>query len=135
MLICPAAHGMRTIDVLRKWCNLSDPEVLASEVIRFETAILESAEEIGRTSGKSGIEVLPGVAKLLEDLSSDKEMRGGEEKWAICTSCRSSSVYSFYSANHFSYLLLRRKSHPHRRSHYSQDLRYCRLCHPWKAFP
>lgn len=84
--ILRSAHGMRTIDVLKKWCGLTDPEVLASEVIRFETAILESAEEIGRTSGKSGIEVLPGVVKLLDDLSADNELRGGEEKWAICTS-------------------------------------------------
>ncbi|WWD17851.1 hypothetical protein CI109_102295 [Kwoniella shandongensis] len=84
--ILRSAHGMRTIDVLRKWCNISDPELLASEVIRFETAILEAAEELARTSGSGGIEVLPGVKKLLDDLSSDKEMRDGEEKWAICTS-------------------------------------------------
>ncbi|KAK8865958.1 hypothetical protein IAR55_001107 [Kwoniella newhampshirensis] len=84
--ILRSAHGMRTIDVLKKWCKISDPELLASEVIRFETAILEAAEDIARTSGSGGIETLPGVAKLLDDLSSDKEMRGGEEKWAICTS-------------------------------------------------
>jgi hypothetical protein len=89
-----AAHGMRTIDVLKRWCKLEDPEVLASEVVRFETAILNAAEEIGKSSGKSGIEVLPGVKKLLDDLSSDKEMRGGEEKWAICTSCKSSPLHS-----------------------------------------
>jgi glycerol 3-phosphatase-1 len=88
---------MRTIDVLKRWCKLSDPEVLASEVIRFETAILNAAEEIGKISGKSGIEVLPGVAKLLDDLSADKELRGGEEKWAICTSCRSFRLYTLHS--------------------------------------
>jgi len=80
---------MRTIDVLKKWCKLSDPEVLEKEVVRFETAILDAAEEIGRESGgASGIQVLPGVAKLLDDLSSEKDVRGGEEKWAICTSCK-----------------------------------------------
>jgi hypothetical protein len=77
---------MRTIDVLKKWCGITDPELLEKEVVRFETAILNAAEEIGKSSGKSGIEVLPGVAKLLGDLSEGKEERG-EEKWAICTSC------------------------------------------------
>jgi HAD superfamily hydrolase (TIGR01509 family) len=84
--ILHSAHGMRTIDVLKKWCGITDPELIEKEVVRFETAILNAAEEIGRSSGKSGIEVLPGVAKLLDDLSSEKDKRGGEEKWAICTS-------------------------------------------------
>ncbi|KAL7424750.1 DL-glycerol-3-phosphatase [Cryptotrichosporon argae] len=84
--ILHSAHGMRTIDALRKWCKIPDPEVLAKEVLRFETAILDNAEEIGKRTGKSGIEVLPGVAKLLDELSADNELRGGEEKWAICTS-------------------------------------------------
>lgn len=79
---------MRTIDVLKKWCGITDPEVIEKEVVRFETAILNAAEEIGRSSGKSGIEVLPGVKKLLDDLSSEKDKRDGEEKWAICTSCK-----------------------------------------------
>lgn len=84
--ILKSAHGMRTIDVLKKWCHITDGPTLEKEVLRFETAILEAAEEIGRQTGASGIEVLPGVAKLLDDLSADKEVRGGEEKWAICTS-------------------------------------------------
>ncbi|GMK58966.1 hypothetical protein CspeluHIS016_0604080 [Cutaneotrichosporon spelunceum] len=83
--ILRSAHGMRTIDVLRKWCKVSD-EHIEAEVVRFETAILENAEEIGRQTGKSGIEVLPGVGKLLTDLSEHKHMRDGELKWAICTS-------------------------------------------------
>lgn len=78
---------MRTIDVLKKWCKITDPELLASEVIRFETAILNSAEDIAKHSGKAGIEVLPGVAKLLADLGEEADKRDGEEKWAICTSC------------------------------------------------
>ncbi|WVQ85390.1 hypothetical protein IAT38_007555 [Cryptococcus sp. DSM 104549] len=84
--ILRSAHGMRTIDVLKKWCHIEDPELLASEVIRFETAILNAAEDLARTNGGGGIEVLPGVARLLNDLSKDKDLRGGEEKWAICTS-------------------------------------------------
>lgn len=78
---------MRTIDVLKKWCKISDPEILEREVIRFETAILNAAEDMAKKSGKAGIEVLPGVAKLLSDLQSQKDERDGEEKWAICTSC------------------------------------------------
>lgn len=58
-----AAHGMRTIDVLRKWCKIEDPEVLASEVVRFETAILNAAQSAA-ASGGAGIEVLPGVGKV-----------------------------------------------------------------------
>lgn len=84
--ILHSAHGMRTIDVLKKWCGITDPEILEKEVLRFETCILESAEEMAKVTGKSGIEVLPGVEKLLNDLSSEKDKRGGEEKWAICTS-------------------------------------------------
>jgi beta-phosphoglucomutase-like phosphatase (HAD superfamily) len=91
--ILHSAHGMRTIDVLKKWCKISDPELLEKEVLRFETCILESAEEMARVTGSSGIEVLPGVAKLLDSLSEDKEMRGGEEKWAICTSCKYCCAY------------------------------------------
>jgi len=78
---------MRTIDVLRKWCGITDGPTLEKEVIRFETAILESAEALGRETGESGIQVLPGVAKLLKDLGAEADKRGGEEKWAICTSC------------------------------------------------
>ncbi|ORY23221.1 HAD-like domain-containing protein [Naematelia encephala] len=84
--ILRSAHGMRTIDVLKKWCGISDPETLDREVIRFETAILNAAEEMAARDNKPGIEVLPGVKKLLDDLSADKDKRGGEEKWAICTS-------------------------------------------------
>lgn len=89
--ILHSAHGMRTIDVLKRWCGISDPETLQKEVIRFESKILESAEDMAKETGKSGIEVLPGVAKLLDSLSEEKESRGGEEKWAICTSCKSIS--------------------------------------------
>lgn len=84
--ILHSAHGMRTIDALRKWCKPSE-DILPAEVIRFETAILENAEEIGRRTGKSGIEVLPGVSQLLDDLSADRHThRNGEEKWSVCTS-------------------------------------------------
>jgi beta-phosphoglucomutase-like phosphatase (HAD superfamily) len=89
-----AAHGMRTIDVLKKWCGITDGPTLEKEVIRFETAILEAAEALGRETGESGIQVLPGVAKLLADLGSEADKRDGEEKWAICTSCESSKHWT-----------------------------------------
>lgn len=98
---------MRTIDVLKKWCHITDGPTLEKEVLRFETAILEAAEELGRQTGESGIQVLPGVAKLLHDLGADKDQRGGEEKWAICTSCKcgvvhsTSAKYADSSATHF----------------------------------
>lgn len=78
---------MRTIDVLRKWCKIEDPKLLESEVVRFESAILAAAQSASQ-SGGAGIEVLPGVASLLDSLSADKdhESRGGKEMWAICTS-------------------------------------------------
>lgn len=85
--ILHSAHGMRTVDVLKKWCGITDPKELEQEVIRFESRILSAAEEMATKTGKSGIEVLPGVAKLLDSLSEEKDKRGGEEKWAICTSC------------------------------------------------
>jgi hypothetical protein len=68
-----AAHGMRTIDVLRKWCKIEDPEVLASEVVRFETAILNAAQKAAAAGG-AGIEVLPGVGKVSG--RSEKRMPG-----------------------------------------------------------
>jgi glycerol 3-phosphatase-1 len=76
---------MRTIDVLRKWCKITDPKLLETEVLRFETAILNAAQSAA-ISGGQGIETLPGVAKLLDQLSSEKESRGGREGWAVCTS-------------------------------------------------
>lgn len=84
--ILHSAHGYRTIDALRKWCFIPEDE-LPEEVMRFERAILSNAEEIGRLAGGgSGIQVLPGVEKLLNDLSEHRHLRNGEEKWAICTS-------------------------------------------------
>jgi beta-phosphoglucomutase-like phosphatase (HAD superfamily) len=80
-----AAHGMRTIDVLRKWCKIEDPKLLETEVIRFESAILAAAQSAA-SAGGAGIEVLPGVKQLLDDLSSEKALRDGKEGWAICTS-------------------------------------------------
>lgn len=83
--ILASAHGMRTIDVLRKWCKITDPVKLESEVMRFETAILNAAQSAASKGGQ-GIEVLPGVKNLLDQLSSEKDKRDGHEMWAVCTS-------------------------------------------------
>lgn len=148
---------MRTIDVLKKWCKITDPEQLEKEVIRFETAILKAAEDIAKSGkeGATGIEVLPGVSKLLSDLGKDKEKRGGEEKWAICTSCKcdfdSSRTCLHPGENHplfrwrfsmyirtlltLSHLLLRRQSNSYCRSARAQSLRHCRFCDARQAVP
>jgi glycerol 3-phosphatase-1 len=106
---------MRTIDVLRRWCKIEDPKLLETEVIRFESAILAAAQSAA-SAGGAGIEVLPGVKNLLDQLSSEKDLRGGKEGWAICTS--STFFYAGY---------------PYRWSHNAQDLRHCRVCHQGKA--
>jgi hypothetical protein len=126
---------MRTIDVLRKWCGITDGPTLEKEVIRFETAILEAAEALGRETGESGIQVLPGVAKLLADLGSEVDKRDGEEKWAICTSCKYCITVYMRKRLTISHAFLRWKSHPHCWSPYPQSLCYCRLCYSRKALP
>lgn len=83
--ILRSAHGYRTVDALRKWCLIADEELLAKEVVRFEDAILAAAKAKGAAGGV-GIIALPGVARLLEQLSEGTEERNGQEGWAICTS-------------------------------------------------
>lgn len=97
--ILRSAHGYRTTDALRKWCLIEDADLLAKEVVRFETAILEAAKARS-IAGGDGIVCLPGVKKLIAQLGAGAEERGGAEGWAICTSCASSSFprLSFSSA-------------------------------------
>jgi len=74
--ILHSSHGVRTIDNLAKWCDITDPELLKDETVRFERAIIESAE--------NGIRVLPGVRSVLENLSLAKSKPN--QLWTICTS-------------------------------------------------
>jgi hypothetical protein len=68
--------------------------------MRFEVAILTAAKKAG-TEGEGGVVALPGVKRLLAQLSEGaEENRGGAEQWAICTSCTSLyfRLYSFTGA-------------------------------------
>lgn len=82
--ILKSAHGYRTIDALRKWCKIKDEQLLKTEVVRFENAILSNAQAKAGSGG--GIIALPGVSQLLDDIeaSPDSEHPQG---WSVCTSC------------------------------------------------
>ncbi|KAJ3981141.1 HAD-like domain-containing protein [Lentinula detonsa] len=66
--ILRSAHGYRTIDALRKWCKITDEELLKREVVRFENAILSNAQAKAGSGG--GIIALPGVSQLLDDIEA-----------------------------------------------------------------
>ena len=93
------AHGIRTADSLRRYCGLSDPQVLEKEAARFEMEIINSSKKEGR----QGIVLVPGAKEAVRVL----EVRAGalsifhltiltpsqmasltSEKplWAVCTS-------------------------------------------------
>ncbi|PFH51361.1 hypothetical protein AMATHDRAFT_74925 [Amanita thiersii Skay4041] len=78
--ILSSSHGVRTVDNLRKFCEIEDPVKLENEAVRFETAIVDTSKEEGR----KGIVLLPGVAKLLAELSPARHLP--KPRWAICTS-------------------------------------------------
>jgi len=78
--ILSSAHGVRTVDNLRKYCGIEDPEELEREAERFESAIVSSSTE----NGRQGIVLLPGVAAALEELAPARYLP--EPSWAICTS-------------------------------------------------
>jgi len=79
-----AAHGVRTVDNLKKYCGIQDPEilevrylfrslllsrlnaVLQAEAQRFEQAIVTTASEQGR----QGIVLLPGVNGVMDEVRS-----------------------------------------------------------------
>ncbi|KAJ7593280.1 HAD-like domain-containing protein [Mycena floridula] len=65
--ILASAHGYRTIDALRKWCKISDEEVLKKEVVRFEETILSNA-----STKAGGIIALPGVKSLLAGIQGGR---------------------------------------------------------------
>jgi len=77
-----AAHGVRTVDNLKNYCKVEDPELLEvrcytffsaqntrphtislqSEAVRFEEAILSSSSE----GGRPGIVTLPGTQGIMD---------------------------------------------------------------------
>ncbi|KAF8256429.1 phosphatase [Lactarius quietus] len=64
-------HGVRTVETLRMFCGVTDPEKLELEAARFEDAII--------TNGRTGIVLLPGVHTIIDKLRESK-------RWTICTS-------------------------------------------------
>ncbi|CAE6433055.1 unnamed protein product [Rhizoctonia solani] len=79
--ILKTAHGVRSIDNLRKWVfPAGTPEpILEAEADKFEVEIVNSANA-AKQQGKHGIIYLPGSKDILAVAQSS----GG--KWAICTS-------------------------------------------------
>ncbi|KAJ2916456.1 hypothetical protein MD484_g4021, partial [Candolleomyces efflorescens] len=78
--ILSSAHGVRTVDNLRNYCGIQDPELLEKEALRFEQAIVTSASK----DGGSGIKMLPGVSEALREIESRRFLP--KPLWCICTS-------------------------------------------------
>ncbi|KAL0573216.1 DL-glycerol-3-phosphatase [Marasmius crinis-equi] len=78
--ILASAHGYRTIDALRKWCKITDEELLKKEVQRFEEAILSNASK----AEGGGIIALPGVKALLAGIQGGRD--DTDQGWSVCTS-------------------------------------------------
>jgi len=78
--ILSCSHGVRTVDNLRKYCKVEDPDELEREATRFEKAIVDTAKEDGRP----GIIKLPGVSGVMEELLPGSKYPN--PCWAICTS-------------------------------------------------
>jgi len=57
-------HGVRTVETLRKYCKIDDPEELDREAARFERAVVDTAKEDGRP----GIVQLPGVGTIMDEV-------------------------------------------------------------------
>ncbi|KAE9410141.1 HAD-like protein [Gymnopus androsaceus JB14] len=76
--ILSSAHGVRTVDNLRNYCGIQDPQELESEALRFEMAIVAESTAHGRP----GILKLPGVTETMQELWSALS----KPCWAICTS-------------------------------------------------
>ncbi|KAI0031680.1 phosphatase [Vararia minispora EC-137] len=75
-----SAHGVRTVENLRKYCGVTDPDELEREAERFEKAIVTSSVKDGR----QGIVLLPGVRSIIDNLSPYAKMPNA--RWTICTS-------------------------------------------------
>ncbi|TYJ56535.1 hypothetical protein B9479_002782 [Cryptococcus floricola] len=83
------SHGVRTVDNMRKWCNITDADELrarhkATEL--FEGMIVHEAKEL-QAAGKDGLVPLPNVIDLLNQLNTSPI-----PVWAIVTSA--TSIYA-----------------------------------------
>ncbi|KAJ8507659.1 hypothetical protein ONZ45_g9984 [Pleurotus djamor] len=78
--ILDTAHGVRTVDNLKNYCGITDPDELEREATRFEKAIVETST----LNGRQGIVKLPGVSDIMEKL--EPTLSNAQQCWAICTS-------------------------------------------------
>jgi len=74
------AHGIRTMDNLRRWCGITDQEQLEQATELFETMIVKEAQRL-QSEGKTGLQVLPGVLDMIKTLNTSDS-----PPWAIVTS-------------------------------------------------
>jgi len=79
--ILSQAHGVRTVDNLRRYCGIEDDATLAKEAARFELEIIRASKRDGR----AGIILLPGAKEAISTLSEATPPATGQ-LWAICTS-------------------------------------------------
>ncbi|ETW83734.1 hypothetical protein HETIRDRAFT_47108 [Heterobasidion irregulare TC 32-1] len=84
--ILSSAHGVRTVENLRRFCGIEDPEELEREAARFEGAIVSSSKD----NGGQGIILLPGVREIIDELAPGAKYP--TPCWTICTSA--TSVYA-----------------------------------------
>ncbi|KAH8978861.1 HAD-like domain-containing protein, partial [Lactarius hatsudake] len=68
-------HGVCTVETIKMFCGVTDPEKLDMEVTHFEDTIITTPKEDGR----EGITLLPGVCTFINSLGDNKH-------WTICTS-------------------------------------------------
>ncbi|KAM6496015.1 HAD-like domain containing protein [Amanita muscaria] len=78
--ILSCSHGVRTVDNLRRFCGIQDPDLLEQEAHRFELAIVETSGQ----NNSPGIVSLPGVAEAMAELCPARHLP--KPRWAICTS-------------------------------------------------
>ncbi|PVG00480.1 HAD-like protein [Serendipita vermifera] len=79
--IISQAHGVRTVENLKRFCGVTDPEELEREAQRFELEIVRSSKK----DGKAGILILPNAKEVLIPLQAATP-KEGQQVWAICTS-------------------------------------------------
>ncbi|VDC06654.1 unnamed protein product [Peniophora sp. CBMAI 1063] len=75
--ILSSSHGVRTVESLRKYCGLTDPDEIEREAERFEHLIVTTSSE----GGRQGIVLLPGVKEIIGNLGPHVGRR-----WTVCTS-------------------------------------------------
>ncbi|KAF8579732.1 HAD-like protein [Ramaria rubella] len=78
--VLDTAHGVRTVENLRKFCGIEDPAALESEAVRFEIEIVNAS----RKNGGKGIVRLPGVRAVMDVMHPHASLPN--PSWAICTS-------------------------------------------------